>query len=142
MVTHSFQVNVSSGFSNPDVERLSETEKSMSSWFGGEEGFRRAKSDFLHGEERLRVRGRKLGEIVAGFLEEAGLDYRLTAVNWNNTGSWTLEIETPSGAQNIVLSWFLVDDVMNAMTRTELQRVRNLVLFGLGRRDLIFRKPA
>jgi len=97
------------------------------------------KHEYLLGEERLRIRGRELGEIVQTFLNEIGPDYCLTVVNWNNNGTWTLEIDTPSGSQNVVLSWFLVDDVLSARTPTELQRIRNLVLFGLGRRDLIFK---
>ncbi len=139
MATQSFNVNVPSGFSNPDVDRLSETERALSSSFGGEEQFRRLKYEYLLGEERLRVKGHGLGDIVQRALGEAGPDYQLTAVNWNNTGSWRLEIATPKGPRNVVLSWFLVDEVMSAMTPTELQRIRNLVLFGIGRRDLIFK---
>lgn len=139
MATQSFSVNVPSGFSNLDVDRLSEAEKALSNSFGGEEQFRRLKCEYLLGEDRLRVKGRGLGEIVEKALDEAGADYRLTAVNWNNTGSWRLEIDTPKGSRNVVLSWFLVDEVMGAMTPTELQRIRNLVLFGVGRRDLIFK---
>ena len=138
MATQNFQVNVPSGFSNPDVENLSETEKGLSPSFGGDGGFRRLKREYLLGEEQLRDKGRVLGEMVQKFLDEIGPGYHLTKVNWNNSGSWTLEIDTPGGSQNVVLSWFLVDDVISEKTRTELQRLRNLVLFGLGRRDLIF----
>ncbi len=139
MAAQSFHVNVPSGFSNLDVERLSETERALFPSFGGEERFRRLKYEYLLGEERLRTRGRELGEIVQTFLNEIGPGYCLTAVNWNNNATWTLEIDTPNGSRNVVLSWFLVDDVLSARTATELQRIRNLVLFGLGRRDLIFK---
>src|SRR5271165_6860842 len=90
MATQSFQVNVPSGFSNPDVGQLSETERAFSPSFGGEERFRRLKHEYLLGEERLRIRGRELGEIVQTFLNEIGPDYCLTVVNWNNNGTWTL----------------------------------------------------
>ena len=39
----------------------------------------------------------------------------------------------------MVLSWELVDDALDSRTRSELQRLRNMVLFGLGRQELIVR---
>jgi hypothetical protein len=140
MASYGFQVNVPSGFSNSDVLHLSEVEKSMAPSFGGEQRFRELKRDYLLGEEELRIRGRQLGEIAQRFLSELGDEYRLAAVNWNNNGTWTLEVGTPGGSQNVVLSWFLVDDVLSAGTPSELQRVRNMLFFGLRRQDLIFRK--
>jgi len=137
-----FQVNVPSGFSNPDVRNLSDTEKSMAGAMGlSEEQFRQSKLDYLLREERRRNRGRDLGEQVEKILADLGAGYRLQSVTWNsNTLSWRLEIETPQGLQNVVLSAELVDDALDARTRRELQRVRNMVWFGLGRRDLIFEK--
>ena len=106
-----------------------------------EEQFRQSKLEYLLGEERRRNRGRDLGEQVEKVLVELGNGHRLKSVTWNsNTLSWRLEIETPQGQQNVVLSWELVDDALDARTRSELQRLRNMVLFGLGRRDLIFEK--
>jgi len=49
-------------------------------------------------------------------------------------------IATPQGEQNVVLPSELVNDALDAQTRRELQRLRNMVWFGLGRRDLIFEK--
>jgi len=137
-----FQVNVPSGFSNPDVRNLSDTEKSMAGAMGlSEEQFRQSKLDYLLREERRRNRGRDLGEQVEKILADLGAGYRLQSVTWNsNTLSWRLEIETPQGLQNVVLSAELVDDALDARTRRELQRIRNMVWFGLGRRDLIFEK--
>jgi len=106
-----------------------------------EEQFRQSKLEYLLREERRRTRGRDLGEQVERILDEIGEGYRLSSVTWNtDTLSWRLEIETQQGPQNVVLSSELVDDALDARTRRELQRVRNMVWFGLGRRDLIFEK--
>ncbi len=138
MAMSDFRVNVPSGFSNPDVANLSETEIALSPSYGGKERFRRLKREYLMGEEQLRTRGRELGGIIQADLDKVSPAYRVSAVNWNNNGTWTVEVDTPTGPKNVVLDWFLVDDVISARTQSELQRLRNLVLFGLGRRDLIF----
>jgi hypothetical protein len=135
-----FNVHVPSGFSNPDVQNLSQTEKSMAGAMGwSDEEFRRSKIEHLAKEERRRERGRELGETVERFLGELGPGYRLRSVTWNaDSLTWRLEIQTPTGTENVVLSWELVDDVLDARTRSEFQRLRNMVFFGLGRRDVIF----
>jgi hypothetical protein len=142
MTVPEFQVNVPSGFSNSDVRSLSDTEKSMAGAMGlSEEQFRQSKLQYLLGEKRRRDRGRDLGEQVERILAELGTGYRLTSVTWtSDTLSWRLEIDTPEGQQNIALSSELVDEALDARTRRELQRLRNMVWFGLGRRDLIFEK--
>lgn len=136
-----FQVNVPSGFSNPDPQNLSETEKSLAKGMGpSEEQFRQRKIEYLLGEQRRRARGRDLGEQVESLLAELGAGFRVASVTWNdNTLSWTVEIATPQGSQNVVLSFELVDEALDSRTRTELQRLRNMVLFGLGRQELILK---
>jgi hypothetical protein len=139
MPESNFQVNVASGFSNPDVQHLSDTEKGLAGGMGlSEEQFRQSKLQYLLAEEKRRERGVDLGHQVEKILVELGSGYRLTSVTWNgNTLSWRLEIDTPQGQQNAVLSWELVDDALDSRTRSELQRLRNMVLFGLGRQELI-----
>lgn len=137
MAEMAFQVNVPSGFSNPSLEHLSETERAFARASGGEDRFKESKREYLRGEQERRQRGQDLGELVQLVLHEAGADYVLKAVNWNNNGTWTLEVQGRDGDINVVLDWFLVDDVVTARTRNELQRLRNMVLFGLGRGDLI-----
>lgn len=89
----------------------------------------------------METRAIALGKQVEGILSVLEPGYRLASVTWNSdTSSWRLEIETPQEKQNVVLSWELVADAMDSQTRSELQRLRNMVLFGLGRRDLIFKK--
>src|ERR1700680_5145840 len=130
MADSGFRVNVPSGFSNPDVRNLSETEKSAAGMLGfSEEEFRQSKLQYLFGEDRRRERGRDLGIQVQRVLSELVSDYRLISVTWNNnTLSWTLEIATPQGSHNVVLPWTLVDDVLDSRTPTEIQRLRNMVL--------------
>ncbi len=141
MADADFQVNIPSGFSNPDVRNLSETEKSVARGMGlSEEQFQQSKLEFFLAEQRKRERGRDLGQQAQAILAELGSEYRLASVTWNgNTLSWTLEITSPKGSQNVVLSWELVDDALDSRTRNELQRLRNMVLFGLGRQELILK---
>ncbi|PYX00725.1 MAG: hypothetical protein DMG89_03590 [Acidobacteria bacterium] len=142
MATSNFQVNVPPGFSNPDPQNLSDTEKSAARVMGlSEEQFRQSKVELFRADERRRERGYELGKEVEKILKDLGAGYRLTSITWNsNTLSWRLEIETPQAQQNVVLAWDLVDQVLDSMTHSELQRLRNMVWFGLGRRDLIFEK--
>jgi|SRR5271154_3778875 len=142
MTDSDFQVNVPSGFSNPDRQNLSDEERAVARGIAGsEEEFRRNKLEFLAAEDRRRQRGQDLGKQVQAVLAELGADYRLVSVTWNgNTLSWTLEVSTPQASHNVVLPWTLVDDVLDARTRGEFQRLRNMVLFGLGRRELIFER--
>lgn len=135
-----FQVHVPSSVSGSDVRSLTDAEKGAARKMGvSEEQYREGKAHLLANEERRRQRGRELGEVVERLLVDLGPGYRLRSVSWNvDSLTWRLEIETPSGSENVVLSWELVDDVLDAKTRTELQRLRNMVFFGLGRRDLIF----
>jgi hypothetical protein len=141
MAESNFQVNVPSGVSSPDIRNLTDAEKNMARKLGlAEEQYRQSKADLLAGEERRRERGQDLGEIVQQFLTELGPDYRILSITWNvDTLTWRLEIGIPGGAKkNVALSWELVDDALDAQTKTELRRLRNMVFFGLGRRDMIF----
>jgi hypothetical protein len=142
MTAPEFQVNIPSGFSNPDRRNLSEGERAMARGIAGSEAeFAQNKADFLAAEDRRRERGRSLGTYVQEALAELGREYRLVSVTWNgNTLSWTLDVATPQGSHNVVLPWSLVDDVLDARTKGELKRLRNMVFFGLGRRDLIFER--
>jgi len=136
-----FQVNVPSGFSNPDAQDLSETEKGAARGMGlTEEQFRQSKIQLFLAEQQRRERGRDLGEQVQSILSELGSEHHLISVTWNgNTLSWTLGIAAPQGSQNVVVSRELVDDALDSRTRSELQRLRNMILFGLGRQELILK---
>jgi hypothetical protein len=129
-----------SGFSNPDRWELSETEKSAAGMMGlSEQEFRIFKGQHLLREDEKKKRAVDLGNLVQQVLAKLDADYRLLSVTWNdNTLSWTLEIQRGRESRNLVLPWTLVDDVLDARTSTEMMRLRNMVLFGLGHRDLIF----
>jgi hypothetical protein len=97
------------------------------------------KGQHLLREEERKQRGEDLGKLVEHIVTSLHPDYRLLSVTWNdNTLSWTLEVKRGQESRNVVLPWTLVDDVLDARTETELKRLRNMVLFGLGHRDLIF----
>lgn len=141
MSSGDFEVRVPSGFSNPDVRNLSETETSLARAMGlSQDEFRRSKIEFLAKEERARARGRDLGETVQSLLSEVVPDYRVVSVNWNpDSLSWRIEVNSGSSTQNIVVGWELVDDFLDSRTKGELHRLRNMVFFGIGRQDLISR---
>jgi len=106
-----------------------------------DEAYRRGKLAGIFGHERIESRASALGSQVEGILAGLEQGYRLASVTWNSsTHSWTLEVDTPQGPHNVALSGELVDDVLDSRTRSQAQRLRNMVLFGLGRRDLIFEK--
>ena len=106
-----------------------------------DEEWRRGKLAGVYGQQRKEARALDLGKQVEEILADMGPGHRLVSVTWNgDTLTWRLEVETPQGKQNVVLSWELVDDALDFRTSGELQRLRNMVWFGLGRRDLIFRK--
>jgi hypothetical protein len=121
---------------------LSEEERRVARKFGmSDEAYRREELALVYGHQRKEARALDLGTHVEGILAGLGQGYRLASVNWNSdTLTWRLEMETPQGNRNVVLSWELVDDALDFRTPGELQRLRNMVWFGLGRRDLIFEK--
>jgi len=131
-----------SGIPTSGLPPLSEEEMRVAGKFGmSDEAYRREKLAFVYGHQRKEARALDLGTQVERILAELGQDYRLTSVNWNSdTLTWRLETETPQGKRNVVLSWELVDDALDFRTAGELQRLQNMVWFGLGRRDLIFEK--
>lgn len=141
MAGSSFQVNVSSGFSSEDVQNLSPSEKDLAHAMGlSEDEFRRRKFEYLIAEQRRRDRGREIGDLVDKVLAELGGQYQLENVTWNpDTRTWRFGVRSSAGAQNVVLKGDIADQVMDFQTQGEFDRLRNLVLFGLGRTDLIFK---
>jgi hypothetical protein len=125
-----------------ELPPISEEEHAIARKFEmSDEDYRREKLVEIFGRQRMEARAIALGKQVEEILSALEPGYRLASVTWNfDTSSWRLGIETPQEKQNVVLSWELVADAMDSQTRSELQRLRNMVLFGLGRRDLIFEK--
>ena len=124
------------------VGELTAEEKELAQKFGvTEEQFRRSKLALAEKADRLHARAVELGQLVESILGPLGPDYRLEGLARNiDTMSWTLRIRTPTGVFNVPISWELVDDVLDSGTRTELDRLKNMILFGINKRDLIFQK--
>ncbi len=141
MAGSGFQVNVSSGFTNEDVQNLPASERDLAHRMGlSEDEYRRRKFEYLIGEERRRDRGRELGKLVERVLAELSDQYQLESVTWNpETRTWRFGIRSSAGQQNVVVKGDIADQVMDFRTQGEFDRLRNLVLFGLGRGDLIFK---
>jgi hypothetical protein len=127
---------------NWPIADLTPEEKELAFKFGlTEEQYQRSKLVLAERSERILARARQLGEQVQAVLDSLGSGYRLVSVVRNlDTATWRLEVETHNGITPVVLSRELVDDVLDAGTKSELNRLRNMVLFGLGRGELIFEK--
>jgi len=94
-------------------------------------------------EGRLRQRGQKLGEQVRSMLSVLGDEYQLLAVLWEGFRSRLLSrILSPHGVSEIPVPAELGDGVAESGGIDDLERLKNLVLFGAGRKDLIFRRNA
>ncbi len=135
-----FEVNVPPTVLGFDVRSLTPEEKDIAHKMGlTEDQYRQSKADLLLGDERRRSRGRDLGEAVSRILKDLGEKHSVRRVTWSpDSLIWRVEIETPAGDRNVALNWELVDDVLDARTPSELQRLKNIIFFALGRKDLIF----
>ena len=92
-------------------------------------------------EERLKVRGRLLGERVNQILEGLGSEYRLRAVLWEGFRlRWLVRIESPQLVIEVPIPADLADGVVESGSLDDMERLKNLVLFGAGRQDLIFKR--
>ncbi len=94
-------------------------------------------------EERIHHRGEKLGEQVKSVLSGLGDDYHLSAVIWEGFRSrWLIRIRSPRGLSEVPIPAELGDGVAESGTMDDLERLKNLILFGAGRTDLIFRRSS
>jgi hypothetical protein len=145
MAVPSFEIHIPgypvSTAGRPAME-LTDEERELAHKFGvTEEQFRLSKLALSEKADRIRARAVDLGKSVQSILEPLGTGYRLEALARNlDTMTWTLRVQTPTGTVNVPLSWELVDDVLDSGTKTEFNRLRNMVLFGINRRDLIFQR--
>ena len=97
-------------------------------------------SPAVQAEERLRQRGRKLGERVQDILAGLGNEYQLLAVIWEGFRSrWLIRIQAPRGISEVPVPAELGDGAAETGGIDDLDRLKNLVLFGAGRPELIFR---
>jgi len=76
-------------------------------------------------------------------LSVLGDEYQLLAVLWEGFRSrWLIRIRSPHGVSEIPVPAELGDGVAESGGIDDLERLKNLVLFGAGRKDLIFRRNA
>jgi hypothetical protein len=119
---------------------LTADEKDAARKFGmTDEQYFRSKLDLVEKGRRLWARATQLGELLEKMLQSLGDGYRLVGIARNiDTLTWTLQVNTPSGLRSIVLPWELVDDVLDSGAARDTDRLKNLLYFGVGRRDAIF----
>ena len=147
MATPNFEIHIS-GYPDasrealPPTSALTPDEKELAEKFGlTEEQLQRSKEALAEKAERIHARAVELGHLVESVLDPLGTDYRLLSVTRNiDTMTWRLSVATPAGPVNVPISWEIVDDVLDSRTRSEFDRLRNMVLFGINRQELIFQK--
>jgi len=151
----SFQVIVNSFVHSPEewkrildadvagaVAQLADEERLVAKRLGVEE---REVADKIkagqYGELKLRAKGLSLGEEAKTILDGLGPNYRLVAVLWENSHArWVLRIKAADSIANVPIPAGLADDVVEAGGEQNLERLKNLVLFGVGRQELIFER--
>jgi hypothetical protein len=120
---------------------LSEEQKEVARKVGiGEEEYARGVVAMQLGEEVQRERGRILGERIQEILRLAGPEYILDAVIRQGTEfRWVARVTVSGRILGVTLPMDLVDDVVDSGSEQELVRLKNLVLFGIGRQELILK---
>jgi len=94
-------------------------------------------------EERIHHRGEKLGEQVKSVLAVLGQEYHLSTVMWEGfRNRWLIRIRSPRGISEMPIPAELGDGVAESATMDDLERLKNLILFGAGRTDLIFKRTS
>jgi len=121
---------------------LSDEQKEVARKMGvAEQDYARGVVALQLGDEVERGRGRVLGERIQTILRSLGPEYRLTAVVRQGTElRWVARIQAAGKAVAVALPLEIVDDVIDGGSEQDLNRLKNLVLFGVGRRDLIFER--
>jgi hypothetical protein len=91
-----------------------------------------------YGRERRESEGRALGQHVVELLRELGEGYRLTSVVRDaDRFRWMLRIETPKQAVGVPVSYAVADDVIQAAVLAQIEHLRQVILEGVGRKDLV-----
>ncbi len=148
METPDFDVVISGVHVNPEAWRkavdatrveLSREQKEAARKMGvADEDYARGLVASQLGEEFQRGRGKVLGKRIKEILESLGQEYTLTAVVRQGTEfRWIARIEAAEKTVAVALPLDLVDDLVDSGAAQEVERLRNLVLFGVGRQELI-----
>jgi len=125
-----------------ELPPLSEQQREVARKFGvTDEEYARGVLAGQYGEKRMRSRGERLGELVETILQGLGPAYRLAAIKAEMfNGRWVCRIETPEKIANVAVPRELADDVLDSGVMEEIDRLKNCLLAGLGRNELIARR--
>lgn len=152
MGTPSFDVVISGGTvslegrqmalsaSETELPKLSEEQKEIARKKGiSEEEYARRVLLVQYGEDLQRQRGKVLGEQIQKIVSELGCEYKLVAVIRQGAQlRWLARIESGK-VFAVAIPMDLADDIVDTGADQDISRLRNLVLFGVGRRELIFK---
>ncbi len=93
-----------------------------------------------YAQQRLARSAKALGQTASEILSKLGPQYRLVAVVWESSKRWLLRIETEDNkVVSVGVPLELADDVLDSGAHQDIDRLRNLILFGIGRPQLIFK---
>jgi hypothetical protein len=125
-----------------ELPTLSVEEQDTAKRYGGSgEEYRRSKLASMYTQQRLESKAKVVGEQAQGILSGLPGDYRLVAVSWEGSKSrWVLRIEAANKIANVPVPAELADDIVDARSEQDVERLKNLVLFGVGRQELIFKR--
>ncbi|SRR5712692_5114322 len=150
MATPDFEVVISGGHISQEAWlkasgsrklELSEEQKEVARKMGvSDEDYARGVVALKLGEEAQRERGRLLGERIQKILEGLGPEYKLAAIIRQGTQlRWLARIEAVGKVFAVAVPIDLADDVVDSGSDQDTNRLKNLVFFGIGRRELIFK---
>jgi len=121
---------------------LSDEQKEVARKLGvADEEYARGVVAMQLGEEAERGRGRILGERIRKILESLGPEYKLDAVIRQGTQlRWLARIEVGGKIFAVAIPMELADDITDAGSDRDMNRLKNLVFFGVGRQDLMLKR--
>jgi hypothetical protein len=122
-----------------ELPELTEEQKQWVKRFGvGHKEYARGLLAGLYGNERQKKRARALGEEVGKILEVLGAGYAVLAVVWQGSKlRWLVRVQTPGRVLGIPVPFELADDVLDSQILREIERLRQFVLAGIGREDMV-----
>lgn len=122
-----------------ELPRLTDDQKRWAKRFGVEEKqYARSLLAESYGNKRQQRRGQALGEEVAKILDTLGSGYTVSAVLWQGSRRrWLVRVQTPERIIGIPISFDLAGDVLDSGILSEIGRLKESVLAGVGREDLL-----
>lgn len=122
-----------------ELPNLNEEQKEFARSFSvAEEDYARGVLAGQYGQDRLRSRGKELGDAVQDILNRLEPGHRVVAVLAEMMKErWTVRIQTPVKIENVHLERELVDDLLDYGSIEEFEKLRVRVLTALGRKEFI-----